>query len=295
MHPKITIITPTFNQGKFIERSIMSVIAQNYPNLEYIIIDGGSTDETTSIIKKHEKYISYWVSEKDNGQSDAINKGLKKATGEIINWLNSDDLLDENALFTISNYFRNSSVKVVAGYCKYIDELGAPLGNQKFRTFINRNDILSTIANTSFNQPSTYFRIDVFNRITPLNEQYHYNMDLILWLKYLCIYGMDEVQLIEENLTIISYHNDSKTIKGFERTFKEKQSAYFGLFNSFNNITSDLGFEIKSIANDKKTLFKLKKYYYRYRIFKRDLSDKRVDFSFNNLLNYLFYSLRSLF
>lgn len=89
--PKITIITPTFNQGKFIEKSILSVLNQNYPNLEYIIIDGGSSDDTLDIIKKYENRITFWISEKDNGQSHAINKGLQKSSGDIINWLNSDD------------------------------------------------------------------------------------------------------------------------------------------------------------------------------------------------------------
>jgi glycosyltransferase involved in cell wall biosynthesis len=84
--PKITIITPTFNQGNYIEESILSVLNQNYPNLEYIIIDGGSTDETVSIIKKYEEKIDFWLSEPDAGQTDAINKGFAKATGEIINW-----------------------------------------------------------------------------------------------------------------------------------------------------------------------------------------------------------------
>ena len=89
--PKITIITPSYNQGQFIEETILSVINQGYPNLEYIIMDGGSTDNTVEVIKKYSDHINYWVSEKDKGQSNAINKGLHRATGDIINWLNSDD------------------------------------------------------------------------------------------------------------------------------------------------------------------------------------------------------------
>ena len=90
--PKISIVTPSFNQGQYIEQTIRSVLLQNYPNLEYIIFDGGSTDETVSIIKKYEPWLTYWVSEPDRGQSHAINKGLKKCTGNYFNWINSDVL-----------------------------------------------------------------------------------------------------------------------------------------------------------------------------------------------------------
>ncbi len=108
-YPKISIVTPTFNQGNFIEESILSVIEQQYPNLEYIIMDGGSTDNTIEIIKKYESQLTYWVSQKDNGMYDALNRGFKRATGEIMGWLNSDDLLIRKSFIHPGRYISKQS------------------------------------------------------------------------------------------------------------------------------------------------------------------------------------------
>ena len=104
--PKISVVTPSFNQGQFIEETIRSVLLQGYPNLEYIIIDGGSTDNTLEVIRKYEPWLTYWVSEPDRGQSHAINKGIGKAMGEILFWLNSDDLVLPSVFFRIAKMFR---------------------------------------------------------------------------------------------------------------------------------------------------------------------------------------------
>ena len=114
--PRITIITPSFNQGEFIEDTILSIINQHYPNLEYFIVDGGSRDNSVEIIKKYEEHIDWWVSEPDQGQSHAINKGLKRASGELINWINSDDLLFPGALEHIANaYLTHKQPHLIAG------------------------------------------------------------------------------------------------------------------------------------------------------------------------------------
>jgi len=111
--PKISIVMPSLNHEKFIERSILSVLNQGYPNLQFIIIDGGSNDATTMIIKKYEKYIDYWVSERDQGQSDALNRGFRRANGEIYGWLNSDDLYLPNSFFASAKALQNHPDKLV--------------------------------------------------------------------------------------------------------------------------------------------------------------------------------------
>jgi glycosyltransferase involved in cell wall biosynthesis len=121
--PKLSIVMPSFNHVRYIEKSILSILNQGYPNLQFIVIDGGSTDGTVGVIKKYSKYIDYWVSEKDNGQSDALNKGFKKANGEIYGWLNSDDLyLPRTFLYTIETLLKNENKLLVFGDWLTFDE-----------------------------------------------------------------------------------------------------------------------------------------------------------------------------
>src|SRR5690554_4018590 len=118
----ISIVTPSFNQGHYLEETIDSVLSQNYPNLEYVVIDGGSTDGSVDIIKKYEKHLKYWVSEGDRGQSHAINKGLARCTGEVFNWLNSDDYLEPGALQTIGEAFENPNTTAFIGRSNIVEQ-----------------------------------------------------------------------------------------------------------------------------------------------------------------------------
>lgn len=117
-YPKITIVTPTFNRVHYLEDTILSVLNQNYPNLEYIIIDGGSTDGSIDIIKKYESYLAYWISEPDEGFYHAIQKGFNKSKGDIMAWLNSDDKYHPGALKIVSEVF--SDLKMLNGFLAYL-------------------------------------------------------------------------------------------------------------------------------------------------------------------------------
>lgn len=134
--PKLSIITPSYNQANFLERTILSVLNQSYPNLEYIIIDGGSNDRSIEVIKKYEKYLAYWISEPDNGQEDAINKGFKKATGDIVGWQNSDDIYLPGAFFKVCNEFKKyPDSDVVFGNMYLINEDDDILKDMRFIPF----------------------------------------------------------------------------------------------------------------------------------------------------------------
>lgn len=213
--PKISIITPTYNYGHLIEETFLSVIKQNYPNLELIVIDGNSTDNTVDIIKKYENHISYWVSEKDTGQPSAINKGLKKCTGEIFNWLNSDDYLEKGALFHIAESFIKSGANTVAGKVRYFDDEAyeETIPNQ----FMSAKGVMCWEKNVKFIQPGVWMKLDKLKQINGVDEdqKMRFAFDWDMLIRYL--YFFPDVYYTPELLVNYRLHAISNTVSDPKR------------------------------------------------------------------------------
>ena len=174
-NPKITIVTPSYNQKEFIEETILSVINQDYTNIEFIIIDGGSTDGSVNTIKKYEKSLSYWISRKDDGQSDAIHKGFKMATGDIICWLNSDDFFIPGALTNVAKSFqKNPTTDILLGDGMYSDINSNIIKYYRYtkpRLFLAKQGLIA------FGQQSMFFNRKFYLKSGGLLTDFHYCMD----------------------------------------------------------------------------------------------------------------------
>lgn len=218
--PKISIITPTYNYGHLIEETILSVINQNYPNLEFIIIDGGSTDNTGDIIKKYKNYISYWISEKDTGQPSAINKGLKICTGEIFNWLNSDDYLEKGALYHIAKTFVEKKSDLVAGVVRYFDDKGFEEVNPNQN--LSAKGVMCWDKEVKFIQPGVWLKLKNLTSINGVDEdqkmRFAFDWDMII--RYLYFYS--NVTYINNVLVHYRFHPISNTVSDPERYSREE-------------------------------------------------------------------------
>jgi GT2 family glycosyltransferase len=208
--PRISIVTPSYNQGRFIEETIRSVLLQGYPDLEYIITDGGSQDQSIEIIQKYEHWLSYWVSERDRGQSHAINKGFHWSTGVILGWLNSDDVLLPGALATVAAFLpRPNEPVLIAGRAEIRDV-------SVTRTLSVYDRLPQTFSDTfsleaSFPQPSVFFTREALKLAGFLREDLHYSMDFELWLR---MTRHVPIALIEQRLSWMRQHEDAKTFPG---------------------------------------------------------------------------------
>ncbi len=179
--PLVSIITPSFNQAPYLERTIQSVLEQEYPNIEYILIDGGSTDGSLEIIQKYADRLAYWVSEKDKGQTDAINKGFNRASGKILAWLNSDDTYEPAAIRTaVETLQKNPELGFVYGDCNFIDADDRIIGR-----FNARQTSLQRLQQgiVHIPQQAFFFRAELWQQVGPLDDSIFFAMDYDLWLR----------------------------------------------------------------------------------------------------------------
>jgi len=208
---KISIITPSFNQAAFIERTILSVLGQNYPDLEFIIMDGGSTDGTLEILKKYEDRI-IWKSERDGGQSDAINKGLRMATGDIVAYLNSDDTYAPGALQKVADFFaQRPETKWAYGKCRIIDatdkEIRRPITFYK-NLLLKKYSYAKLLSENFISQPATFWKRELHDEVGFFNEEENFCMDYEFWLR---AGAKHPAGMIPEYLANFRYYPDSKS------------------------------------------------------------------------------------
>jgi glycosyltransferase involved in cell wall biosynthesis len=209
--PKISIVTPSYNQGRFLERTILSVLNQNYPNLEYIIMDGGSTDGSADTIRRYEKYLAHWTSEKDGGQADAIRRGFRKCTGAILAYLNSDDVYLPGALHRVGDLFRaKPSVDVVYGNKYLTDEEDRTIGERRFTPYVAPFSRLGFMyGGFGISQPASFWTKDVYYKVGEIDPTFVHCMDTDLFVRFAV--SRARFQFIREYLAGGRIHQNSKT------------------------------------------------------------------------------------
>ena len=215
--PKISLVTPSLNQGKFIRATIESVLSQGYPDLEYRVQDGGSTDGTLAVLLQFQDRVPF-VSEKDAGQADAINRGLAGATGEVLGYLNSDDVLRPGALAAVAEAFASDPELVfVWGRAAYVDEDGKTVS-----PYLSRPDAIERLADACFvAQPAAFFRRRVWDEVGPFDSSLHHTMDYDYWLRIAARYPASRMRFLDRELAGCRMHADAKTVAGWGRALDE--------------------------------------------------------------------------
>lgn len=219
--PRVSIVTPSFNQGEFLEETIRSVLLQGYPNLEYIVIDGGSTDGSVDIIRKYEKWLASWTSEPDRGQAHAINKGFRLCSGEIMAWLNSDDCFRPGAIFHAVDFFRsNPNANVISGFRRVI--LGERI-SKNIRVYL-KPDAYSLSRNCYLPQETVFWRRSVWETVGELDETFQFAMDFDFWQRILA--AKYEFILVPRFTSLFRVHPDSKGSRKLDTRSNELARIY---------------------------------------------------------------------
>ena len=229
--PLVTIITPSFNQARYLEATIQSVLSQDYPRIEYMIVDGGSTDGSVDVIKKYESKLAWWVSEKDKGQTDAINKGFATAKGEILAWINSDDTYEPGAVNAAVKYLQeHPEVGMVYGDCNFINESGRIIG--KFGS-AQTNYRLLRQGYAHIPQQTMFLRADLWKQVGPLDPSFYFAMDYDLWTR---IASRSEIKYVPQTWANFRLHTSGKTIAADDRCWPEMIRVHYRDGGSFFSI-----------------------------------------------------------
>lgn len=220
--PRITIVTPSLNQGEYLRSTLDSVLSQNYPNLEYFVIDGGSTDRSVEIIRAYSGRLNGWVSEPDTGQTDAIAKGFERATGEIFNWLNSDDLLLPGALFAVAREFNSSGANLIIGKDRHFRKSPQePVKKFEPSGYSYPKCVRFWTGEFKYHQPCTFFSRDIYFDAGGLDRSLHYVMDYDLYCRLLMQSGL-RVEYLTAELSAFRLHKRSKTSTAKSAFLKEQ-------------------------------------------------------------------------
>jgi glycosyltransferase involved in cell wall biosynthesis len=243
--PKITIITPSFNQAAFIERTFTSILDQGYERLEYIVVDGGSTDGSVDIIERYAPHFSWWVSESDNGQTDALNKGLRRATGDIIGYVNSDDYLRPGALARVAEALTRSDRSWLSGACRFEHADGR--FHSEWRPVMPQGRRFSWMLQPwAVPQPSSFWRRELFERFGPFREDLHYSFDTEFMLRLVYAGEMPEL-LPDTELSVRVLHDAAKSVD--EAAFTRENRRFPKLLGRSLSPREKAGAQLGLIAN----------------------------------------------
>ena len=254
--PRISLVTPTFQQAGTLRETIESVLGQDHRDLEYWVIDAGSRDGTVELLRKYESDARFhWISEPDQGQSDAINKGLAKCTGEIFNWINSDDYLEPGALARVAEAFaKNPRAEIVSGTTAEFRD-PSPQEFNRIRLQL-RASAEASITVGVFCQPSTFWRTAIVREIG-IDRNLHYVMDWDLWVRYLARHGQRDIVRIDDLLAHYRHHAAAKTTKGSAQFYDEAKTVFHNLHLSLNAPEWFLSSEVELRAGWKRREFAL--------------------------------------